>query len=129
LALHLAEAGAVTPRLLTTLLSDGHISLFTAILSQRTGIAGHRIIAATADHGGEAQTILCRAIGFDQEEFLALLDESFRLCMRPRAAIERCRPRLSEIYLRLTENSAKRALAAWAAGTPMAVALRQAEVT
>ncbi|MDR3438840.1 DUF2336 domain-containing protein [Telmatospirillum sp.] len=128
LATRLVETGAATPRLLTTLLSDGHISIFSAILSQRTGIASHKIIAATADVGGEAQTILCRAVGFSQEEFLTLLDESFRLCMRPRTAIEQCRHRLSELYPRLTEIGARRALAAWAAGAPMAVALRQAEV-
>jgi uncharacterized protein (DUF2336 family) len=129
LAARLVETGAATPRLLTTLLSNGHISLFAAILSQRTALARHRVIEAAADAGGEAQAILCRAVGFNQDEFLTLLDESFRLCMRPRAAVERRRSLLSGLYPRLTEIGAQRALSAWAAGMPLTVALRQAEVT
>lgn len=128
LAIHLIESGVATPRLLTNLLSDGHISLFTTILNQRTGIPRHKLVAAATDVAGEAQLILCRAIGFDRSEFLILLDETFRLCLRPRSAIEKCRPRLSDIYPRLTESGAQRALRAWAQGTPAAVALRQAEL-
>lgn len=128
LAAELAEAGAIKPKLLIQLFQRGEVDLFVAMIKQLTGLRKTLIMRVLLEPGGEGLAIVCKAMGFQRDEFDSVFSISRKARPGDTKTLKYDRRNVLGIYDRMTEQAAQSVVRRWRRSVDYLAAIRDLEV-
>ena len=128
LAAELAEAGVIKPPLLIQLLQKGEVHLFVVMIKQLTGLREKLIMRVLLEPGGEGLAIICKAIGFQKEEFDSVFAISRKARPGDTKTLKHDRSKALDFYDRMTERAAQLVVRRWRRSVDYLTAIRDLEI-
>ena len=128
LAAELAEAGVIKPPLLIQLLQKGEVHLFVVMIKQLTGVRKKLIMRVLLEPGGEGLAIICKAIGFQKEEFDSVFAISRKARPGDTKTLKHDRSKALDFYDRMTERAAQLVVRRWRRSVDYLTAIRDLEI-
>jgi len=125
LAEELLDAGAVTPELLVSALSEGEVHLFISLLRKLSGLRRSLLTRMLFEPGGEGLAILCKYAGFSGKNFDAIFDLSCKARVKGRQKDVGEREGAAAFFRNLSDDAAQDVVRQWKRNANYLSAIRE----